>query len=524
MRQSANFCGKITNEVFLFVLLFTATLPTDKFLPDSVVAPRWYATLFVASIWGAIAMLIKKRSIDLNLCTLAVALVCAFQVSIYFLQIVGLLHVDGGETACFSNAAGLSSCLCFSVPALWHYSNSHNISIKVMTLCAIICSIVVIMHLQSRAGLVCLALFGYMLIKRKRPWNYVYAATIFFMLPLLFWILKPASTLGRWFIIQRTASMITQHPLAGWGIHGFQANYMHVQAAYLASHTDTDYAQLAGNICHPLNEYMFVIVNFGLIGFLLIALFVWCVLCYYCNHKSLGGLVGIQTISLIAVFSLFSYPFSYPFTWVVFIISLYLIFKGCLSSRMKKIYTKPLVLVFLLTAFLPVKAYQCGAKWEKLIVKVNDGYKSGIRLQYENLYPVLHYNERFLYNYAYTLYRLGLYEESLNVAFECETRQSDYYLSLLLGDINSSLGNDDVAVKYFLLAHHMCPCRFEPLCAIYDVYKNQHDYEKCKMMSKIISEKPVKVDSPETLEYIDYVKRDIKELREHWGRSLIHRQ
>lgn len=87
---------------------------------------------------------------------------------------------------------------------------------------------------------------------------------------------------------------------------------------------------------------------------------------------------------------------------------------------------------------------------------------------------------------------------------------ADYDLSLLLGDINSDLRNDEEAVSYYTLAHNMCPNRFAPLCAIYDIYKSQGNREKCMNLIKEILDKSIKVPSRATMEYVDYIRNEAK--------------
>ena len=69
--------------------------------------------------------------------------------------------------------------------------------------------------------------------------------------------------------------MIKDNPVTGYGSGGFLANYMNYQAEYFARDTDNKYAMLAGDVKHPFNEYILLVVNYGLIGFLLFLTFVY---------------------------------------------------------------------------------------------------------------------------------------------------------------------------------------------------------------------------------------------------------
>ena len=54
--------------------------------------------------------------------------------------------------------------------------------------------------------------------------------------------------------------MIKDNPVTGYGSGGFLANYMNYQAEYFARDTDNKYAMLAGDVKHPFNEYILLVV------------------------------------------------------------------------------------------------------------------------------------------------------------------------------------------------------------------------------------------------------------------------
>ena len=55
--------------------------------------------------------------------------------------------------------------------------------------------------------------------------------------------------------------MIKDNPVTGYGSGGFLANYMNYQAEYFARDTDSKYAILAGDVKHPFNEYILLVVK-----------------------------------------------------------------------------------------------------------------------------------------------------------------------------------------------------------------------------------------------------------------------
>ena len=97
-------------------------------------------------------------------------------------------------------------------------------------------------------------------------------------------------------------------PFAGHGIGGFQANYMNYQAIYFENHPDSKYSRLSDNVNYPFNEYLGLLINYGLVG-CLIVFSVFLVLWNLCKWNRCDE---TQTATLcltsIGLLALFSYP------------------------------------------------------------------------------------------------------------------------------------------------------------------------------------------------------------------------
>lgn len=92
---------------------------------------------------------------------------------------------------------------------------------------------------------------------------------------------------------------------------------MDYQAQYFKEHPDSQFAILADNIKSPFNEYLSVGVQFGILTWvLLIAAGIFLILCHR-KHPTKAGYVSLLSLLSIAVFSFFSYPFTYPFIWII---------------------------------------------------------------------------------------------------------------------------------------------------------------------------------------------------------------
>ena len=81
--------------------------------------------------------------------------------------------------------------------------------------------------------------------------------------------------------------MVKDAPWTGHGIGSFEAHYMDYQADYFKQHEQSRYSMLADNVKQPLNEYLKILLNFGIVGTLvLFLLIVAIVYCYKKNSNS----------------------------------------------------------------------------------------------------------------------------------------------------------------------------------------------------------------------------------------------
>ena len=137
-------------------------------------------------------------------------------------------------------------------------------------------------------------------------------STTFLFISVYQW--KKDSADGRLLIWECTWEMIKDKPIIGHGIGAFEAHYMDYQADYFRKYQDSEFAMLADNVKHPFNEFLSVGVQFGALGWIL--LIILCVFLFYCYKRrpSPEGYTALLVLLSVAVFSMFSYPFSYPFT------------------------------------------------------------------------------------------------------------------------------------------------------------------------------------------------------------------
>lgn len=63
--------------------------------------------------------------------------------------------------------------------------------------------------------------------------------------------------------------MVAEAPVWGSGAGSFRAGYMTRQADFFKTNPESKYALVAGNVFHPLNEYLLLLIEFGIVGLLL---------------------------------------------------------------------------------------------------------------------------------------------------------------------------------------------------------------------------------------------------------------
>ena len=87
------------------------------------------------------------------------------------------------------------------------------------------------------------------------------------------------------------------------------------QADFFREHPGSEYAMLADEIHHPLNEFVHVWVNYGIVAplllFLLLVLPLW-----RWRRGDRRMRPFLLPVLAILVFSCFSYPFYYPIAWL----------------------------------------------------------------------------------------------------------------------------------------------------------------------------------------------------------------
>jgi len=243
----------------------------------------------------------------------------------------------------FDNTAGYASALsiCFASSLYFLRKNTSIFSIG----CFVLIAAGILLSASRSAFVSALGiLFIYNFDVARKNWTTRTLALSFFFIALFigFALGKTDSAKGRLLIWTCSIEMIKDKPLVGHGADGFDRFYMRYQADFLQKNPAHGYAYLAGNVGKTFNEYISAAVSFGFIGlFVVLLLFILLIRTYAASTSKNRAL--LLCIVAVSIFGLFSYPLTYPFSWLVIVVAL---LENIPKNALK---TKPLFVLLLKT-------------------------------------------------------------------------------------------------------------------------------------------------------------------------------
>ena len=441
---------------------------------------------------------------------------------------------EANVTGSFDNSAGIVSSVCITAPycfLLLKKKSSYAVPIAILVLSAIF---LFLLYTKSRAGIITLTIIYIFLLShlfKNRTQAIRVSIVLFLILSFGLYFVNKDSSDGRFLISLCSIEMIKDKPCFGFGLNGFTSHYMDYQAHYFAAHPQSRFAMLAGNIRHPMNEYLLLLVNFGIMGFSVLLLsaffFLRAVTKRTLNALCWGALLSLLSL---AIFSLFSYPFCYPYTWLIVLLNMWTLITETHLGQRTTACILPFRFVKLVTIILSIccivfitNKTSLELKWKELVDKVNYGIiDNDITDGYKSLEKEMGNNPAFLYNYAAVLLSFEDYDTALNIALKCRQHWSDYDLELMLGLINMQVfhaDKDEVsfhnALSFFEHASKMIPCRFIPLYYQLQLYQKTLSLSDMYRLSNEIITKPVKVPSDKVTEIKSLAKNIVNNIENY---------
>lgn len=479
---------------------------------DTNILPKWYSYIVVFFIVFIYVLLniILSNSIHISTSILVriVVVVSLIQAIWGILQYSGFIvspsiyRVSGS----FDNPAGFATCLCSGFPFIRIILlKDHKVYFKYLE--GIIASIIILAIVLSgvRAGIIAVVIVCYLHIFRAFKYRKMMNMIVLFIVILLFvalYFYKLDSANGRLLIWKCSSFMVVESPCFSHGSGYFEANYMDYQARYLNEIGNGEFLMLAGNVKHPFNEYIKFVVNYGFIGLFSVLILIIQMIVFYVKKSRNVDCSPIYFFISIGLVSFFSYPFNYPFTWIVLILSISILIEssvilGTINNIKKYCYIGLIIVLFACCKLISI--IQLELEWNEAFYLSKCGYNEISLSKYRKIEDRLNDNPYFLYNYAAILFENKLYSDCLEIALKCRKYSADYDLDLMIGKVYHQIGDLKSSEKFYFSSQKMCPSRFEPLYLLFKLYKEFDKSEYAFQIATSIINKPMKIKTTEIL-------------------------
>lgn len=502
---------------FLVVVFSIACyMPPLYLFTDAHLLPKWYLCIGGLTVMGmlaAVVLLRDKHSCSYKLIlsffckvfTAATTLECLW----VFVCIVRDGLRQGGEVGTLGNPAELALHLSIAIPiVLILASHCKGRKWQLLYGSASVLFAFVLWLTQSRTGLICLSLYLVVyvcLVIHRRVGKKMIRQGMYGVLLVAVSVCtyayvsshKTASSSGRAFILQRSWELVKEHPWAGHGHRGFEREYMLRQADYFKEHPDSEYAVLADEIRHPLCEFVYVWVNYGVVApVVLLVLLVLPMWRWWRGDRKMQPF--LLPMLAILVFSCFSYPFYYPIAWLTVGGSMLYAARQVVCHWQKyPLYFYLLLVISLIIFGITITDAVQEHRWYQAY---RHSFRDDAALkEYEDLYPYFHRNHVFLYSYAMASFKRKNLDKAEQMIAECGQYWSGYNRELLAGDICYYRKEYPDATTHYQMAHHMCPVRFAPLEGLYKVYGIIGDTLLQQEVATQIATKQIKVNSSDVM-------------------------
>lgn len=485
------------DKLSLFIIVFVGYLIIRTVFSDS------YTSTVLIYFFCFLILYLFLRSLDGSYnkpIAIIIVAICALE-SIYgLLQAIGIIkHYLGFRiVGSFDNPAGYAACISVGIPFCILLINEKS-RLKYIGILASILIVLGVVMSESRAGILSIIVFAgcfiahkYKHLFRNKAITAISSVIILFLIITGLFLFKKDSATGRLLVWNITTGMIAEAPLFGSGYGSFKADYMEHQAAFFENDPDNKYSLLADNITHPFNEYLFLSVEYGVVGLVLLGLIFICILL---SLKKSDNVVYSLCVVSIVVFAFFSYPLRYPFIVVVLAYCFAQIRAGKeYSIQLKAVVRSGVIAAVCACSYLLIKDIRFESKWKELVRQTTLGRTRKVISEYENLYDHWNWNPFFLYNYGANLNRIEEYQKSLDILSECQRYFNDYDVQMIIADNYLHLNDIDSAESHYKKASHMIPCRFMPLYKLLEIYKSTNQDAAINLAEEILA-KPIKVPS-----------------------------
>lgn len=489
------------SKIDMLIIIFVLYLFARMLLNELTIPIMKYLSLFIFLMLYFIFKLVENKFASYF--NSIIIIVCVLQALYGIGHFIGIYDLGKGFriTGSFDNPAGYAACIAVGFPFCLTYIQNGSGKLFGIVMASII--VLAIILSESRSSIFAIsAITLFYLIKRNHKSNkhhlmYCFGILLSLMILITFlFFLKKNSAIGRTLIWYNTINMIANKPIFGHGQGAFLSKYMQYQGDYFHTHNNDTFELLADSVTHPLNEYLLLTVEHGLVGITLLSVILFWVL-----FVGKGDVYSMCLLSVI-VLSLFSYPFKYSF---IAIIAAY-----CMSSitkNIKQTYTINVgnigyfiktinIVLFSVVIFgYLIRDIRFEKKWAILARSTVFKSKQEVFREYSTLYNDWNGDPLFLYNYASILNKYEYYGFSNELSEECKLYYNCYNIQLIIADNYEKLNMPDLSEKHYHYAKDMIPNRFYPLYKLMLLYNSTGNTSMGINVAKEIVHKEVKIPS-----------------------------
>lgn len=497
-------CRNVIIEFSVIILLALAGMFILLFSYSAIYGVSGILLLFSASCF-----IVKNLNINHN-CFYACLTVVALLLSLYALYQYLFIpkHNAFLIIGSFDNPAGFAACISMLFPYVLFVKYKKTSQERLWNgVIAIVCITSVILS-QSRTGIIGLSSTlllwtlntnrNYFVFLKKNKWfkNLIFSFSLLFLIVFLLYFFKSDSTSGRLFIGRISLSLLLDAPFLGSGVNTFMAKYMSSQADYFAMNPESIFSLLADNTKHPMNEYLLILIEYGVCGFVLLGICIVFLRYSYLSSKSYYKIPALYSLISLLLVSMFSYPMKYPIIWILTGIAIAIIIDGGSKEYKMHPIIKTMVAMFIIIFVLtPIcQRWIDERRWFKIANIHQSGRTVEVIYEYEDLYKRMK-DVSFLYNYAAELSIAQEYEYSNKILKECTNYINDTDVQLLMAENYVQLKEYNKASECLLFAHNMCPNRFIPLYRLMVLYIESNKKSDARNVAKIIVNKQIKISS-----------------------------
>ncbi|WP_420400762.1 O-antigen ligase family protein [Flagellimonas sp.] len=324
---------------------------------------------------------------------------------------------------------------------------------------------------------------------------------------------KKVSADGRILIWKVSGNLIKTNPIFGVGFDRTNAHYMDIQAKYFSNNQHDKEHELADNTYYIFNEPLLILIENGLIGFVLTIVVSFLIFKVKVLEKEkILKLICIATLLTIFIFGLFSYPsqilsikmiavwatsslatmdkkkivfnINYPPNW------------GKTCKQLSRLVAVSFILLMLKGTYIYIKKVESEFRnWQLAINAYNYGSYTTSLIKFKSVSTVLGRDGQVLMNYGKALVMAGKNNKAIVVLNQAKHYLNNTIIEMALGDAHKTIKNYKRAERAYQQAADMVPNRFYPDYLLVKLYEESGQSQKAVEKAQLVLQKEVKVPS-----------------------------